>query len=158
MPPNTQIMNYCVVYVCSFSRLSHDSGSAGAAVDPVCSSHLLGRGTADHLDPRSRSTYCEDFILKNRLSEANSFNILSHVLVFSNTNRRPRCPLDVVGAAVLQGGGPDAISGVYWPAGRCEAPPRPLIRGLPGRPHCLPDTSMLITQCGPVTEGGCPSA
>lgn len=52
----------------------------------------------------------------------------------------------------------DAISGVYWAAGCCEAPPRPLIRGLPGRPHCLPDTSMLITQCGAVTEGGCPSA
>ena len=55
-------------------------------------------------------------------------------------------------------GDPDAISGVYWPAGCCEAPPRPLIRGLPGRPHCLPDSSMLITQCGAVTEGGCPSA
>lgn len=55
-------------------------------------------------------------------------------------------------------GAPDAISGVYWPAGRREAPPRPLIRGLPGRPHCLPDTSMLITQSAAVTEGGCPSA
>lgn len=53
---------------------------------------------------------------------------------------------------------PDAISGVYWPVGSCEAPPRPLIRSLPGRPHCLPDTSMLITQCGGVTEGSCPSA
>lgn len=84
--------------------------------------------------------------------------ILHHVLVFSITNWRPRCPLAVVAAAVQQRRGPDAISGVYWPAGRCEAPPRPLIRGLPGRPHCLPDTSMLITQPGPATEGGRPSA
>lgn len=84
--------------------------------------------------------------------------IRSHVLVFSNRKLRPRCPLAVAGAAVQQGGGPDAISGVYWPAGCCEAPPRPLIRVLPGRPHCLPDSSMLITQCGAVTEGGCPSA
>lgn len=84
--------------------------------------------------------------------------ILSHVLLFSNRKLRPRCPLAVAGAAVQQGGGPDAISGVYWPAGCCEAPPRPLIRVLPGRPHCLPDSSMLITQCGAVTEGGCPSA
>ena len=84
--------------------------------------------------------------------------IFSHVLVFSNRKLRPRCPLAVAGAAVQQGGGPDAISGVYWPAGCCEAPPRPLIRVLPGRPHCLPDSSMLITQCGAVTEGGCPSA
>lgn len=68
---------------------------------------------------------------------------------FSVINWRPRCPLAKAGAAGRRASGdPDAISGVYWPAGCCEAPPRPLIRGLPGCPHCLPDSSVLITQPG----------
>lgn len=72
--------------------------------------------------------------------------------VFSVLDFCPVCPPAMVG------GGPDVISGVYCPAGCCEAPPKPLIRILPGRPHCLPDTSVLITQPGPITEGGRPSA
>lgn len=70
--------------------------------------------------------------------------------MYWNIKFRPRCP--------LPDGSSVAISGVYWAAGWREAPARPLISGLPGRRSLFTDASMLITQPGPGTEGGHPSA